>query len=123
MLSEYSLFDQRVAKLQSHYGNSNPSLSGSIQSGNKHTRNQSHDQVLSGSSQFCSYNQNPSTFKQLCCSLMERLTIALTCFDKLEKSNARWLTEATTLNALLRDEKQMKERFRQVNREQARILT
>ena len=53
---------------------------------------------------------------------MERLQMSLACFEKLERFNTKWLAEATQLGMIVRDEKAMKERFRQVNREQAKIL-
>lgn len=65
----------------------------------------------------------PGTFKALCCSLMDRLSISLSCFEKLERSHTKWLAEATQLSTAIREEKAMKERFRQVNREQAKILS
>jgi len=53
---------------------------------------------------------------------MERLQVSLSCFETLERFNTKWLAEATQLGMIVRDEKAMKERFRQVNREQAKIL-
>lgn len=53
---------------------------------------------------------------------MGSLTTVLTTFERLERSNATHLGECCQLKKMLKEEQAMKDRFRHVNQQQAKIL-